>query len=179
LFKALLFALLAVNTGWFVWSGATSKAIDAAAWLTLLALFDVETRLGARPRQRPVHVALGAARLIAAAGVMVASLRYVFEDNVLDALNSVLWIGVVVLLETQVRFAALAARARTIFAAAAALLYGGIAVLAAAWAWRGEWLDAYDALLWLIAFVALELSVFRRNAASPALTPSHRPAEKP
>jgi hypothetical protein len=179
LFKALLFALLAVDTGWFVWSGATSKAIDAAAWLTLLALFDIETHLAAQTRRPTVDVALGAARLAAAAGVMLATLRYVFEDNVLDAVNSVLWIGVVVLLETQVRFPGLAARARTIFGTVAALLYGGLAVLVVAWGLRGEWFDAYDALLWLIAFAALELTLFSAKGASASVTPRYTPAEKP
>jgi hypothetical protein len=179
LFKGFLFGLLAVNTGWFVWSGETSKAIDAAAWLALLALFDAETRLGDRPRRRSLHVTLGAARLAAAAGVMVAMLRYVFDDNVLDTLNSALWIGVVVLLETQVRFPALAARARTIFAAVAALLYGGLAVLVAAWVWRREWFDAYDAVLWLIAFAALELTVFTAHGPGASSTRRYTPAEKP
>jgi hypothetical protein len=27
------------------------------------------------------------------------------------------------------------------------------------WAWRGEWFDAYDALLWLVAFAAIEMDV--------------------
>jgi hypothetical protein len=157
--KALLFALLAIDTGWFAWSGATSKAIDAAAWLTLLALFDVEARLAARPRHRRIDLTLQALRLAAAAGVIAATLRYVFEDNVLDTINSALWIGVVVLLETQLRFPALAARARTLFGGIALLLYGGLAVLVAVWAWRAEWFDAYDALLWLVAFALLELEV--------------------
>ena len=177
--KALLFALLAVNTGWFVWSGETSKAIDAAAWLALLGLFDLETRFSDRPPRRGVHVTLGAVRLAAAAGVMAAMLRYFFEDNVLDTINSGLWIGVVVLLETQVRFPALAARQATVFAIVAAVLYGGLAVLVAAWVWRGEWFDAYDALLWLIAFAALELTFVGSDRASAPVTRRYTPAEKP
>ena len=168
--KALLFALLAVDTGWFVWSGATSKAIDAAAWLTLLTLFALETRLGTRPRTRSVRLTLGALRLAAGAGVIAATLRYVFEENVLDTINSALWIGVVVLLETQVRFPTFAARASGIFATLAALLYGGLAILVPVWAWRGEWFDAYDALLWLIAFAWIELEFARGKGPGSATT---------
>ena len=31
--------------------------------------------------------------------------------------------------------------------------------LVAAWLWRGEWFEAYDAALWLIAFATLEMDV--------------------
>ena len=166
--KAFLFALLTIDTGYFVWSGATSKAIDAAAWLTLLALFDIDLRIAARTRRRAFDLTLRAARLAAAAGVIVATMRYVFEDNVLDTINSVLWIGVVLLLETQFRFPAFAARASRTFAAAAAMLYGGLALLVGVWAWRHEWFDAYDALVWLLAFAALELEVFGAGKSADA-----------
>jgi hypothetical protein len=177
--KALLLALLAIDAAWFAWSGAMSKALDAAAWLTLLALFDIETRLRSRPRRPAIDLTFGSLRLAAAAGVIVATLRYVFEDNVLDTINSALWIGVVVLLETEFRFPVLAASARTIFASTAALLYCGLAVLVGAWAWRGEWFDAWDALLWLIAFALLELQVPRAAGAGLTATAGYTPLAKP
>ena len=48
---------------------------------------------------------------------------------------------------------------RTGFTATAATLYTGLAVLVPIWGWRGEWFDAYDALLWLIAFATIEMDV--------------------
>lgn len=170
--KGLLFALLAIDTAWFVWSGATSKAIDAAAWLTLLALFQIETRPGTPPRTRTLHLTLHALRIVAAAGVIAATVRYVFEDNVLDTVNSTLWIGVVVLLETQLRLPALAARMSRPFTGVAVLLYGGLAVLVPVWASRGEWFDAYDALLWLIAFAWIEVEVAGTDARQRGGTPA-------
>ncbi len=155
--KALLFALLAADLAYFVLTGATSKAMDAAAWLTLLGLFEAESRLGARPRHAYAVLALRTARLLAAAGVILAMLRYLLEDNALDSVNSVLWIGVVIMLETQFRRPQFVARFRTAVKSVAVVLYGGLAVLVVIWAWRGAWLDAYDALLWLIAFAWLEL----------------------
>ena len=38
--------------------------------------------------------------------------------------------------------------------------------------WRGEWFDAYDALLWLVAFVTLELDVLGRAKAAGLVQPS-------
>jgi hypothetical protein len=166
--KPLLLALLAIDTVYFAVAGTTSKAVDAAAWLVLLVLFDVETRLaGARARDG-VKTALRLARLMAAAGVCAATVGYVFEDDVLDAVNSALWIAVVMLLEVQFRNAGAVARARRAFTAVACVLYGGLALLVVIWAWRREWFDAYDALLWLVAFATLELEAVELEAAPGA-----------
>lgn len=47
--------------------------------------------------------------------------------------------------------------------------YAGLAALVPVWAWRGEWLEAYDALLRIVAFAGIEINVlqiFRREADS-------------
>ena len=41
------------------------------------------------------------------------------------------------------------------------MLYAGLAALVPVWAWRGEWFDAYDATLWLVAFATIEINVLR------------------
>jgi hypothetical protein len=171
LLKSVLFSLLAADTAYFVLAGTASKAIDAAAWLVLLVLYEIETRFGARAQRRGIAIALRALRLAAAAGVIAATIRYLFEDDVLDAVNSVLWIGVVVLLEIELRRPALVRRARVSFVTAGAVLYGGLALLVAAWAWRQEWFDAYDAMLWLLAFATIEMDVLRPKASGARVTP--------
>ena len=163
-FKGLLFALLAANTAYFAIAGTPTKAVDAAAWLTLLALFQVETLFGSRlatPRRR---LTLRAARLLAGAGVFAATIGYVFEDNALDATNSALWIAVVVLLELELTFPEAAARHRYAFGVTAAALYGGLGVLVLLWALRGMWIDTYDAALWLTAFATIELDILKKRA---------------
>jgi len=47
----------------------------------------------------------------------------------------------------------------------ATTLYAGLGALVLVWAWRGEWFDAYDALLWLIAFVTIEIDVLQISRA--------------
>src|SRR5829696_6685038 len=101
--KAVLYVLLTTDAVYFALAGTHSKAIDAAAWLLLLGLYEVGLSSRAarmRPTQRAV---LSAARVAAGAGVIAATAGYVFENNVLDALNSALWIAVVILLEIEVR----------------------------------------------------------------------------
>jgi len=157
--KAALFLLLSGNATYFVLSGNTSKAIDACAWLTLLMLFMIETSFGRYLTSAAMTRTLRVIRLLAGAGVFAATAGYVFENNRLDAANSVLWILVVVVLELQVRISRLNERYRRTFVFLATGLYIGLGVLVVLWAAQGMWFDAYDALLWLAAFAAIELTV--------------------
>jgi hypothetical protein len=171
-FKAVVFVLLGWNTAVFIHSGTLSEALDAIAWLTLLVLFELETDFGERLRTRQAATAVRAARLAAAAAVCAAAIGYVREQEWLDAINGVLWIAVAALLEIQVRFRRPAVQYRAWFAAGATLLYAGLSGVVLAWLWRGEWFDAYDALLWLAALVIIEMNVLRGLRGEPRAEPA-------
>ena len=159
-----LFALLACDTAYYLYAGTPAKGLDAAAWLVLLALFALETGFSARTHTPRMAVVIRAARLVAAIGVCAAGLGYIIERDSLDAVNTALWIAVVVMLEFEVRHAGLVARWRAAFTATAAGLYAGLALLVTVWAWRGAWFDAYDALLWLVAFATIEMDILHDRA---------------
>ena len=160
--KAVVFGLLACNTTYYVFAGTLSEALDATAWLVLLALFALETGFDERFRaQGAAAMAIRGARLVAAAAICVAAVGYGYQNEWLDAVNTGLWIAVVVLLEFEVRYPRALARRRAWFAATAATLYAGLAALVLIWAWRREWFDAYDAALWLTAFAMIEMDVLR------------------
>lgn len=161
LFKATMFALLACNAAILFIAGTVSAALDASAWLVLLALFELETGYGGRLRGRHTAVVIHAIRVAAAAAVSAAAIGYLYEREWLDALNSSLWIAVVILLEVEVRYPLAVAQHRVGFMAAATALYSGLAALVLVWAWHGQWFDAYDALLWLIAFATIEIDVLQ------------------
>jgi hypothetical protein len=160
-FKAAVFALLACNTAIYLFAGTLSQALDATAWLTLLALFELETGFAGRFRAGGAAIAIRGTRLAAAAAVIAAATGYFHQNEWLDAVNTGLWMAVVVLLEFEVRFPRAVTRRRISFAATATALYAGLAVLVLIWAWRREWFDAYDALLWLTAFAMIEMDVLR------------------
>ena len=164
-FKAALFVLLAANAVWFALGESPSKAIDASAWLVLLALFVAEADFGHHLAGGRSRSMVRVARVVAGTAVIAAMIGYVFEDNALDAVNSTVWIAVVIVLEIELRFPAPAERRRRALSAIALVLYGSLGVFVVLWAIQGMWMDAYDAVLWLIAFAALELKLARRRTA--------------
>lgn len=155
--KTALFALLVLNAVVYVGSGTFSEGLDSVAWLVLLALFELETGTEVAPRRWAAVI--HGARLVAAMAIPTAAIGYFLGREWLDAINSALWIIVVVVLELQVRFPAAGAVHRAWGGAVLAALYLGLGVTAAAWLWRAEWFAAYDALLWLLAFVMIEINV--------------------
>jgi hypothetical protein len=159
--KPAIFALLAINAGIYATTGRFSEALDAFAWFALLALFEIETRCPRWTRVARNAAALDLLRLLAATGVVIAAFSFIRENEWLDAANSWLWIAVVAVLELQVRVSLLVARHRTAFTAVSLTLYGTLAVVALIWLLRGEWLDGYDALLWIAAFALIEMDLLR------------------
>lgn len=158
-FKAAVFVLLAANTAVYAATGTASEALDSVAWLVLLAAFELETGLGGRFAEGRLAAVLRGVRLAAAAAIFAAGIGYVLDGEWLDAANIGLWIAVVALLETEVRYPAFVAGQRARFTAAAAALYSGLAILVLVWLWQGDWFDAYDAALWLVAFATIEVNV--------------------
>ena len=73
-------------------------------------------------------------------------------------LDSLAWF---VLLECELRYPHAVARRRQAFTITAVVLYAGIAALIPLWALRGEWFDAYDAVLWLLSFWFIEMDVLK------------------
>lgn len=91
-----------------------------------------------------------------------------------DILNAGTWLIVVVLLEAEVWLQArgrLTGSLRITVQSVKALLYGILLLCAAYWGLEGDFLDFWDAALWLTAFMFIELNVFRRpRAHTPAGT---------
>ena len=167
--KAALFALLACNTAIYLVTGEPGQALDSTAWLTLLALFELENRLQRDPR-RWLGRTIRAIRIAATLAVGAAAMIYAHENEWLDAINSALWITVVLLLELEVRRPQVVAGHRRQYLTATISLYAALGVLVPVWAWRGEWFDAYDAALWIAAFALIEMDVLRtfsREATMP------------
>lgn len=168
--KGALFALLAGNTAVYLIAGTRSEALDSLSWLVLLVSFELETERRELFRNRWSRIALRGARLLAAVALAAAAIGYFRTREWLDAINIGLWIGVVALLELEVRRPEAAMRHRGGFMAATTLLYAGLVSLVLAWLLRGEWFDAYDAALWLAAFATLEMGLLGQIGNGRAAT---------
>ena len=72
-FKAAVFALLACNTAYYLLGGTLTKAVDALAWLTLLALFALET--GFDGAFGALHVGTGKTLICEALPIVMGAVR--------------------------------------------------------------------------------------------------------
>ena len=163
--KPALFALLGVNALVYALNGRDTETVDAAAWFALLLLFELEMRWPQWAAQRRNAFIMMGLRLLAAGAIAWAAITFVREREWLDAVNAWLWIGVVVVLELEVRAPALVTRHRKVVVAASVTLCLALTALAAIWLAQGEWFDGYDALLWIAAFALLELDLLGRLPA--------------
>lgn len=166
-FKPAIFALLAANAVIYATTGRASEGIDALAWFALLVLFEVEARSPRWTRGTRTAAALDLLRFSAAVAIAVAAFAFVREGAWLDAINAWLWIGVVAVLELEVRMPSLVTQHRMLFAAASVALYGALVIIALTWLALGAWFNAYDAALWIAAFVLIEMDLLRQNRAPP------------
>lgn len=180
-FKWIVYALLAVDVALYARYGRLTELIDTAAWLVLLLLFEWETG-GWRLPSRWLPLLHGV-RALAAVAIVVAVIGYALERVWLDFANEMVWLGVIALLELELRLPASAVRLHRLRRLVAAALYLALVGFLLTWAAMGfsdedpqaAWLDTWDALLWLVAFVVIELNVFgfsqggrgRRAATSP------------
>lgn len=97
-----------------------------------------------------------------------------------DVINSAVWLLVVLVLEIDVRlqergyFEGWALRASNV---AKFLLYGTLLLAAIYWGFEGNFVDFWDAFLWLVAFVFIELNVVEwRQEVKQAATTEPEPA---
>jgi hypothetical protein len=88
-----------------------------------------------------------------------------------DAINGGVWLLVVVLLEADVwlqeqgRYEGTALMGSTLLKA---IFYSILAAAVVFWMWQGQVKDWWDALLWIIAFVFIELNIFEWRAEEQA-----------
>ncbi len=97
-----------------------------------------------------------ALRFSATVAIIASAASHTKENEWPDLINIALWVLVVALIECELRLPQRVARNRRLFTSVAVALYSAIALLIPLWALRGEWFDAYDAVLWLIAFALIE-----------------------
>ena len=161
---------------------AYAATIDTAAWVVLLLMFELETYvLEDEHFTRAVAWSLHSLRAICYAFIVYAFYGYIAhllaldgtqgiegQENTivlawLDVINSAVWLLVVIVLEIDVRL-----QERNRYEGAAlyvsnaikVVLYALLLLAAIYWGMNGDFVDFWDAFLWLVAFAFIELNVF-------------------
>jgi len=96
-----------------------------------------------------------------------------------DVINAAVWVLVVVVLEVDVRLQEhnrLEGMALRISNAVKVVLYSLLFLAAVYWGLKGDFVDFWDAFLWLVAFVFIEMNVFEWRQAEHAATDQHAQA---
>ena len=97
-----------------------------------------------------------------------------------DVINAAVWLLVVLVLEADVqlqernRFEGLVLKLSN---AAKVVLYSVLLLAAIYWGVKGDFVDFWDAFLWLIAFVLIELNVFEWHQESLEQAAAHEATE--
>ena len=172
-FKYAIYGLLVLNTLVYFEFGSLTETIDSVAWLSLVALFEYETTHLART----VHTHLLAPllhllRYFAYVAIFYAAIGYVQEQDWLSATNAWLWIVLVLLIEAEVRLVERDLAIPTPLFIAKWFSIVALLGVAAVWGLQGKLLDLYDAVLWLAAFLFIDLNLLdwthEEAAAGPA-----------
>lgn len=172
--KYSLYALLAFNVYLFAFVEASFyEALDSVGWLILLAVFEWEsTHLDDPVWPRWEKALLVLTNGVAYAIILWAWWGYIATGEALDASNATLWLGVAAMLAYDVYSpGTYGDREWRVRNGVKVALYAALFAVAVAWGLTGDWLDFYDAFLWLLCFFMIELNIFRfetRASRSPA-----------
>lgn len=155
--KIVIVTLLTANVVIYALTDTLASTIDAAAWLLLLLLYELETVN--RDQLAITTAMLDKIRLGLIMVIAAVFLAYMFQQEWLDVSNALLWYVLIAILEVEVRYPALFNRHARAFIGSAALIFLALIIMVVLWLIAGQWLDAYDATIWIVAFVLIEVDI--------------------
>ncbi|MDO9160836.1 MAG: hypothetical protein Q8N35_07420 [Methylococcaceae bacterium] len=156
-FKLAILVLLMLNTVIYAFVDTLTSTVDALAWLILLVMYELETNSNNLPIAETIMQAIRYGLIALIALVFVS---YLQDSEWLDVVNSLLWFGLIAMLELEVHKPGLVMRHGQFFWLLTVATFIGLVVMAVIWLWQGAWLDGYDAALWIVAFGLIEVDIF-------------------
>ncbi|MBS3964672.1 MAG: hypothetical protein KGZ80_09295 [Methylomonas sp.] len=157
-FKWAILGLLTLNAVIYALTDTVTRAVDALTWLILLVIYEMEAQADT--------LSLGKHRLAMTRSVLIGAIVLVFFSYFnasawLDVTNALLWFALIAIMETEVRWPTVAMRHGNVVWLLTIGVFGGLVVVATFWVWQRQWLDAYDAMLWIIAFASIEADILQ------------------
>lgn len=155
-FKLIILALLTLNAVIYSLVDTLVSAVDAVVWLVLLVLYELESNNIDLPFSETVRRWIHNL-LIGIIGLTF--LGFLFTGELLEALNGLLWFALIAMMESEMRWPHLAGQHERGFRLATIAIFLGLIAMAGVWLWLQAWLDAYDAILWIVAFGFIEVDI--------------------
>ena len=163
-FKYTIYALLAFNIFLYVRYRNPVEALDAAGWVILLAAYEYETSYFDLDYSSNVEkYTLAIIQAVGYGLATYAAVNYAHAGEWFDVVNAGLWIVVCISIGYDIYapgdYRAWEWRLRNALKFA---LYGSLFVLAIWWGMQHDLLDSYDAVLWILSFVVIEMNIVRK-----------------
>lgn len=156
--KLAILALLTLNIFIYAVVDSLISAVDALAWVILLIMYELEA---SKILESFPDATIHSIRNAMIAVIVLIFFYYIYDNEWLDVLNTLLWLGLIVLMELEIRFPESINRQKQLFSFATIGVFLSLVWVALAWLWRSSWLDAYDAALWITAFALIEVDIFK------------------
>ena len=164
--KWFIYGLLFINMTLFFSSQTIVEGVDSLAWLLLLLLLEWETS------QLDVEIVAQSEKLLLKLGRIVSYIfiiysimsyggkSYISDNGMLDFYNATIWFVVVMLVEYELFMKKVfSPKKELLLNMVRFTLYLALFVIALIWQMDGEWLDFYDAALWIVCFMFIELNI--------------------
>ena len=150
-------SLLTLNAVLYAALDSFIAAVDAFAWLALLLSFELETA-GLPPtiQEKSLHKIRNALLII----ISLVTLAYLLTGDILNFANSILWIGLIGLLEMEVRAPSLVETHSKLYWLASVFVFTGLVGMVVLSFWFGAVLDGFNNMLWIVAFALVEVDLF-------------------
>lgn len=163
IFKWSVYGLLAADIGLFVLTKGMAEVIDQIGWVLLIVTFEYETTsLDQDYAGRWEKFGLIAVQVLAYGLILDATWQYIVLAQWLDVVNAVTWLLVCAVLAYDVYYPGGYGRLEwRIRNGIKVTLYAVLVGCVAAWGLEQDWVNAWDALLWLLCFAVVELNIFR------------------
>lgn len=155
--KLLILALLTSNAVIYAVVDTLTTAVDAVTWLILLVLYELESNNGELPVSEAI---LEKIRTGLIAVIALVFFSYLHDSEWMDVGNSLLWFALITVMELEVRRPAMVLKHANLFWLLTITIFSGLIAMAGLWLWQQAWLDAYDAVLWVVAFGIIEVDLF-------------------
>ncbi len=171
--KYLIFTALIIDMLIYLWGSTLNEALDSVGWLLLLGTFEYESTSLQEDYASPWEkYALMAVQTLGYGITLKVTITYGLTHEWLDLANSILWLLVCATIAYDIyapgEFGGAEWRVRN---ATKMGLYMALVACAVTWGVEQQWLDFFDACLWILCFAVVELNIFEfEEAEDPTLS---------